>query len=105
MDADYRNDKVAGRSITGFFSMVRSTSTTWSSKRQTEVQTSTFSAKFTGMKKVVKESVVFCYHLRSVGIKVYKPTPLFVDNMSVVFNAKNPRSTLNKKAEALSYHF
>eukprot|EP00957_Ditylum_brightwellii_P117367 8951065-Ditylum_brightwellii.AAC.1 len=33
------------------------------------------------------------------------PTPISVDNVSVVLNALNPGSTLNKKTVALSYHF
>jgi hypothetical protein len=40
-----------------------------------------------------------------MGIKVSKPTPIFVDNMGVVLNASNPGSTSNKKSVALSYHF
>jgi hypothetical protein len=40
-----------------------------------------------------------------MGVKASKPTPIFVDNMSVVLNASNPGSTLNKKSVALSYHF
>ena len=30
-------------------------------------------------------------------IKVYKPTPKCFDNVSVVFNATNPSSNMNKK--------
>jgi hypothetical protein len=40
-----------------------------------------------------------------MGVKVTKPTPIFVDNLSVVLNAQNPGSTLNKKWIALAYHF
>ena len=40
-----------------------------------------------------------------MGTKVSKPTPLFVDNLSVVLNAENTGSALNKKNVALSYHF
>ena len=40
-----------------------------------------------------------------MGVKVSKPTSIYVDNMSVVLNASNPGSTLNKKTVALSYHF
>jgi hypothetical protein len=40
-----------------------------------------------------------------MGIKVSKATPIYVDNMSVVLNASNPGSTLNKKAIALAYHY
>eukprot|EP00957_Ditylum_brightwellii_P124315 9475680-Ditylum_brightwellii.AAC.1 len=45
------------------------------------------------------------YHLRAMGFKESAPTLIFVDNMSVVLNALNPGSTLNKKTVALSYHF
>ena len=40
-----------------------------------------------------------------MGIKVMKPTSIYVDNMSVVLNASNPGSTLNKKTIALAYHY
>ena len=45
------------------------------------------------------------YTLRSMKIKVPKPTPVFVDNMSVVLNATNHVSTLIRKIVALIYHF
>ena len=40
-----------------------------------------------------------------MGLKVTKPTTIYVDNKSVFLNAANPASTLNKKAIALAYHF
>ena len=66
---------------------------------------STFEAEFTVLKAAVEEVVMLRSHLQSMGIKVSRPTPIFVDNMSVVLNATNPRSTLNKNTVALSYHF
>ena len=101
VDAHHGHDKVAGRSITGLFSVVGSTPTTWSSKLQTAVQTSTFGAEFTALKKDFKESFMLWYHLRSMGIKVSKPTPAFVDIISVLLNASNPSSTPNKKTMVL----
>eukprot|EP00957_Ditylum_brightwellii_P025813 1952649-Ditylum_brightwellii.AAC.1 len=54
---------------------------------------------------MIEEAVMLCYHMRSMGIKVSKPMPIFVDNISIVFNVMNPGSTLNKKAVALPFHF
>jgi hypothetical protein len=105
VDADHAHDKVTGRSITGLISFLGSTPLTWMSKRQTTVQTSTFGAEFTALKKAVEEAVTIRYHLRAMGVKVTRPTPIFVDNMGVVLNAQNPGSTLNKKWIALAYHF
>ena len=105
IDADHAHDKISGRSITGLLAMLGSTPITWRSKRQTSVQTSTFGAEFTALKAGVEEAITIRYHLRSMGVKVSKSTPIWVDNMSVVLNATNPGSSLNKKAIALSYHF
>ena len=69
------------------------------------MQTSTFGAEFTALKKAVEEAVMLRYYLRSMGIKVEDPTPIYVDNMSVVLNSTNPGRTLNKKNVALAYHF
>ena len=105
VDANHAHDKKTGRSITGLFCLIGSTPVLWSSRRQASVQTSTFGAEFTALKKAVEEAITLRYYLRSMGVKVAKATPIFVDNMSVVINASNPGSTLNKKSVALSYHF
>jgi hypothetical protein len=105
VDANHAHDKVTGRSVTGLFCFVGSTPVQWKSQRQASVQTSTFGAEFTALKKAVEQAITLRYYLRSMGIEVSKPTPIFVDNMGVVLNASNPGSTLNKKSVALSYHF
>eukprot|EP00957_Ditylum_brightwellii_P134727 10271592-Ditylum_brightwellii.AAC.1 len=57
------------------------------------------------LKAAVEEAVMLRYYLRAMRFKVSAPTPIFVDNMSIVLNASNPGSTLNQKTVALSYHF
>ena len=68
------------------------------------MQTSTFGAKVIALKKSAKGSIMLRYHLRSMGIKIYKPTPVFVEIISVVLNVTNPGITLNNKTVVLSYH-
>eukprot|EP00957_Ditylum_brightwellii_P037909 2866685-Ditylum_brightwellii.AAC.1 len=89
----------------GLFGVIGSTPVFWTSKRQPCVQTLTFDATFTALKMGVEEAVALRYHLGAMSVNVSKPAPIFVDNMSVVLNASNPGSTLNKKTVALSYHF
>jgi hypothetical protein len=96
VDANHTHDKVTGGSVTGLFCFVGNKPVSRRSKRQASVQTSTFGAEFTAIKKAVEEGI---------GFKVGKPTPIVVDNMGVVLNASNPGSTLNKKSVALLYHF
>ncbi len=57
------------------------------------------------LKKTVEEAVSLRYHLRAMGVRVSKMTPIYCDNMGVVQSASNPGRTLNEKAVALSYHF
>ena len=57
------------------------------------------------LKKYVKESFILQYNLISMRINVSKPTPIFVENTSVLFNATNTVITWKKKTVALSYHF
>lgn len=104
-DSDHGHDKVTGRSITRILGFVGSTPVTWQSKRQSSVQTSTYGAEFVALKKAVEEAVMLRYHLRSMGVRVKKATPIFVDNSGVVISASDPASTLNKKCVALAYHF
>ena len=68
--ADHVHDKLSGRKITGLISVVGPTPTTWSSNRQTSVQTYTFVDEFTALKKAVEEAVMLRYHLWSMGVKV-----------------------------------
>eukprot|EP00957_Ditylum_brightwellii_P108218 8256772-Ditylum_brightwellii.AAC.1 len=89
----------------GLFGVVGSTPVLCTSERQPRVQMSTFGAKITALKKGDEEAIALRYHLKAMGVKVSKPTPIFVDNMSVVLNASNPGITLNKKTVALSYNF
>jgi hypothetical protein len=61
-DADHAHDKVTGRSVTGILGLVGSTPTIWSCKQQASVQTSTFGAEFTALKKATEEVVLLRYH-------------------------------------------
>ena len=105
VDYDHCHYKVSGISITGLFSVVVSTPTTSLSKHQTAVQTSIFGANFTSLNKAFEESIIIWYRLRSIGVNLSKPTPVFLGNVSVVLNANDPGSTLNKKTMALRYYF
>ena len=77
----------------------------WLSKRQGAVQTATFGAEFTALKRAVEEAVTLRYYLRSMGVRVTKPSIIYGDNLSAIINATTPGSQLKKKYLALSYHY
>ena len=75
------------------------------SKRQQTVQTSTFRAEFKALRTAVENTVMIHYYLRSMGVKVSKPSTIYADNEGVFLNSVSPASFLNKNFLALSYHF
>ena len=85
--------------------MVGSTPVYWQSKRQASVQTATFGAEFISLKRAVVEAITIRYHLKSMGVKVTKPSIIYGDNMSSIKNTIEPGSPLKKKYLALSYYF
>ena len=104
-DSNHGHDKRTGKSITGIIVFVGKTPIYWCAKRQGAAQTSTFGAEFVALKKAVEEAVTTHYWLRSMGVKVSKPTMIYGDNLSAITNATTPGSALNKKYLALSYHY
>ena len=105
IDANHGHDKVTGKSITGILVLVGSTPIYWQSKRQASVQTATFGAEFISLKRAIAEAITIRYYLKSMGVKVTKPTVIYGGNMSSIENTIESGSPLKKKYLALSYHF
>ena len=57
------------------------------------------------MRQAVEHAISLRYVLRSMGVKVSKPTTLFGDNLGVIQNASIPDSDLKKKHVAIAYHY
>ena len=105
VDSNHGHDRSNGRSITGLISFVGRTPTYYMAKRQSSIQPPTFGAEFIALKKAVEEAITLRYYLRSMGVKVTKPSIIYGDNLSAITNAINPVSALKKKYLALVYHF
>ena len=105
VDSNHGHDLVTGKSITGVIIFVGRTPVKSYSKRQSSVQTSTFGAEFVSLKRAVEEAITIRYYLRSMGVKVQKPTVIYGDNLSAIKNTIEPGSPLKKKYLALAYHF
>ena len=104
VDASHAANKVTRRSHTGFLIFVNRAPIIWFSKRQSTVESSTFSSEFIAMKTCMEHVVALRFKLRMFGIPLYGPTDVLCDNMSVVNNSSKIESTLNKKHSSLAYH-
>jgi hypothetical protein len=56
------------------------------------------------MKMATEEAITIRYMLRSLGIKVSRPSNLMGDNAGVISSSTTPDATLKKKHVALSFH-
>ena len=105
VDASFAQNKKTRKSHTGFIIFVNRAPIVWFSKRQSTVETSTFSAEFMAMKSFVNAIESLRFKLRMFGVPVEGPAHIFCDNESVVNNSSKVESTLDKKHNSVAYHY
>ena len=104
VDADYAQDLVSRRSVTGILLFINNTPVKWYSKRQSTVETSTYGAELVALRIATEIIIEFRYKLRMIGIPMSGPSVLLWDNQGVVLNTRLPSSSLKKKHNAIAYH-
>ena len=103
VDASFAQNKKTRKSHTGFIIFVNQAPITWFSKRQSTVETSTFSAEFMAMKSYVSAIESFRFKLRTFGIPVEGPAHVYCDNESMV-NIILGRFSLYWKRSTIQWH-
>lgn len=88
-DADWANDSVDHRSITGYLSLFGSDPISWSSHKQPTVVLSTMEAKYMALAKTTCEVLWLCELSTELGISVDGPTIIHIDNQSAIRFAEN----------------
>ena len=105
VDADHAGDLITSWLWTGFIVFLNNAPIYWSSKKQNFVKTSTFGRKFVAIKQATEYVRGLRYKLRMMGIKAEEPAFVFGNNKSVLCNTTALGSTLEKKSNAIAYHF
>jgi hypothetical protein len=105
VDSDHAGDKLIRRSRTGYLVYCNNAPILWFSKRQGTVESSVFGAEFVALRVGMEAARGLRYKLRMMGIPIREPTFVYGDNMSVIYNASRPESTLKKKSNEICYHF
>ena len=104
VDADLASNRVDRRSITGIIILIEGMPCRWFSKRQTSVETSTFSAEHSALHTAVEEAQATRHMLMSIGVPIDGPVEICVDNRAVVLNSTVPGSALKKKHISIAFH-
>ena len=104
-DSDYSGDKDSRLSISGYVVFLRKVAISWRSKAQRSVTLSTSEAEYVAITECVQEMLFVRNLLLSIGITVELPAPLFVDNVSAIFIAKNASTKGRTKHMDIRFHF
>ena len=110
VDADHASNRVTRRSHTGIIIMVNMAPIIWYSRRQNTVESSSFGSEFIAMRIAVDQIEALRYKLRMFGVPLSRtgeeplPAIIYCDNQSVVTNASDALSKLNKKHNSIAFH-
>jgi hypothetical protein len=105
VDASHASNKLTRRSHTGILIYANSSPIFWYSKSQKTIETSTFASEFVALRVATELIKGLRYKLRMFGVPLDGPANVLVDNDTVIKNSTIPSSTLQKKHNAICYHF
>lgn len=103
VDADYGSDQETRRSTTGYVYFLGSAPTSWYSKLQHCVATSTAESEYYALCECAKHSLWYQNILKELGIN-HRCTKIFVDNQAAIHNAKNKTINIKSKHIDIKYH-
>ena len=104
-DADYANDKVDRKSITGWVTIVDGDVISWASKKQRTVSQSTCEAELYATAAVFNETLWLRAIIRELQLPLVTPSTAFGDNESSNSVAKNGIGNERTKHVDIKYHF
>ena len=84
VDANLYHDYISGKAVTGVLHLVNQTPVDWYTKKQSTVETATYSSEFVAAKTAVEQLLDLRTTLRYLGANVREKSHMFGDNQSVV---------------------
>jgi len=103
VDADYAGDSNTRKSTSGFLMMLGNTPTSWYSKLQHCVSTSTAEAEYYSLSECAKHSLWYRNFLNELNININCIT-IFVDNKATIYNGENQSINPKSKHIDIRYH-
>ena len=104
MDANLYHDLIMGQSVTGILHLINKTPIDWFSKKQSTVETVTFSSEFIAAHICTEQAIDLCTTLCYLGVLVKSKGYMFSDNHTVIDASMILHNKLHKRHMALSLH-
>ena len=104
VDANLYHDALTGRSLTACLHFINATLLDWYSKKQSTVETATYSSEIVAAQTCIEQIIDIRNTLRYLGVPIHETSYLFGDNESFVNSATNLYAKLHKRHTALALH-
>src|SRR5258705_9037329 len=104
-DADWANDHLNCRLISGYVFLYSGGAVSWMSKQQSTVTTSSTHAEYIAATEAAKELVWLCCLLTELKEEVSGPTVLHINNRAADLLARNPINHTVTKHIDIRYHY
>ena len=104
VDANLTHCLLTGRLVTGILTYLNKTPVDWFSKKQSTVETVTYSSEFVAARTAVERLMELRLTLRYLGVPIRDTDYVFGYNKSVVDSSTIPHGKLSKRHNMLSYH-
>jgi hypothetical protein len=105
VDADHAGNRLTRCSQTGILLYLNKAPIMWYSKSQKTVETSTFGSEFVAMRVATEIIKGLRYKLRMMGVPLDGLANVLADNETMIKNSTIPLQTLQKKHNAICYHY
>ncbi|CAM9876073.1 unnamed protein product, partial [Heterosigma akashiwo] len=104
-DADFVNDRLDGKSVTGYIIFLGDSPIVWTSRLQKSVSTSTTEAEYLALGECTKDVMWLRYLLSELGAKQILPTDINEDNQACISWATEITVTRKNRHLHVNYHF
>ena len=104
-DADFVNDRLDGKSVTGYIIFLGDSPIVWTSRLQKSVSTSTTEAEYLALGECTKDVMWLRYRLSELGAKQILPTDINEDNQACISWATEITVTRKNRHLHVNYHF
>lgn len=104
-DADWANDLIDRKSVSGYIFKVFGNTVSWASRKQSTVSLSSTEAEYVALSQGACEAIWLRNLLRELGITCNEPIKIFEDNQSCIRVAQDPKEHKRMKHIDVRYNF
>ena len=104
-DADFANNKLDHRSLTGYIFKISNMAVTWNTRKQPTVVLLTMEAEYMAVTTATHEAIWLRQLVSELGIDTVSPTPIHVDNRAAIKLTKDSKFHTRTKHIDIKHHY